>query len=735
MKNLSQFEFRRVHVALLLAWVLIPTHAVAQESAGNPEKNVNPEKTEKKAELPEIKITTGRVRPGTIEDVATTGSKTDTPSRDIPASIAVVPAALLREQGVIDMNDAMRNVASVQPLMGGGYGFANNYTSRGLPLSFFRDNMPDGTAPQNGYYRTMYDVERIEVLKGPGSALFGVAGPGGSINMITRQPQRTPGMTAGTMIGSFGTYNGFVDLTGPVRDRFAGRLISDVEHADGFRGLERNIYEVSPSFIWRLADDKTLLIDYDHRDINIKPDNYGTVFDGNSQLSVSRNNRYYSPFNRTSNIINRISAVHNWTITDDLTMRTAFTYDTRTLDMIRNGGGNQANAAGIITGRDARHQIDNTAFATFQNEFIWKTYTGPVKHTFLGGFEYKNTDIMTARGDFTLPNVVTLNNPFNLETSLNGITRRTIFDRRISSDQTSFYAQDQIDLSEQFKLRLGIRNDLVQWSDKGLQSLTVAGVTAPRYREIVQTKSITTYSTGGVYQPTKNLAFYAGYSTGAFVNLTTEAQAVSNAPETSDQIEVGAKTTLLDGRADVNVALFQSSRSNYFVTLPGSNGNPTPDGNDRSRGVEVTMALRPIDGLSIIGNGVWMDPETLSRNVARNAVLNIERSVFGGRPVGVATNMASLWNTYQIQSGIARGVTLGFGVTYKGDSYADTLNLLKVPSYVVYDAAISYRIKKVDLAVNVKNLTNKTYYTNPTFSGALPGNPLSAFGSIRFNFN
>lgn len=747
MKKLSQFEFRRVHVALLLAWVLIPSHAVAQESTGNPEKSGNPEKTEKKAELPEIKITTGRVRPGTIEDVATTGSKTDTPSRDIPASIAVVPAALLREQGVIDMNDAMRNVSSVQPLMGGGYGFANNYTSRGLALSFFRDNMPDGTAPQNGYYRTMYDVERIEVLKGPGSALFGVAGPGGSINMITKQPQRTPSMTAGTMIGSFGTYNGFVDLTGPVGDRVAGRIISDIEHADGFRGLERNIYEVSPSFIWRLADDKTLLIDYDHRDINIKPDNYGTVFDGNSQLSVSRNNRYYSPFNRTSNIINRISAVHNWTISDALTMRTAFSYDARTLDMIRNGGGNQAcgsvvNATcvagsfGQITKRDARHQLDNSAFATFQNEFIWKTTTGPVKHTFLGGFEYKNTDIATVRGDFTLPNI-NLYSLANQETSLNGIERRPMFDRRISSDQTSFYAQDQIDLSEQFKLRLGIRNDLVQWSDKGFQTITVAGVANPNnYREIVQTKSITTYSTGGVYQPTKNLAFYAGYSTGAFVNLTTEAQAVSNAPETSNQIEVGAKMTLLDGRADVNVALFQSNRNNYFILLPGSGANATPDGKDRSRGVEVTASFRPIDGLSIIGNGVWMDPETLARSQAKNDVLGVPlTSIFGTRPVGVATNMASLWNSYQIQSGIARGVTLGFGVTYKGNSYADSLNLLKVPSYVVYDAAISYRIKKVDLAVNVKNLTNKTYYTNPTFAGALPGNPLSAFGSIRFNFN
>jgi iron complex outermembrane recepter protein len=728
MKHLFGFRAKYANkglIALFSAWVLLPLHAAAQESGDSQGKS---------AALPEIKITTGRVRPGTLEDVARTGSKTDTPIRDIPASISVVPAALLREQGVIDMNDAMRNVSSVQPLMGGGYGFANNFTSRGLALSFLRDNMPDGTAAQNGYYRTMYDVERIEVLKGPGSALFGNAGPGGSINMITKQPQNAFGLTAGTMLGSFGTKNGYFDLTGPVGQSFAGRLITDVEHADGFRGLKRDIVEVSPSFIWRLADDKTLLIDYDHRDIHIKPDNYGILFDGNSNIAnVSRNTRYYSPFNRTNNIINRISATHNWAISDVLSMRTAFTYDDRALDMIRNGGGNQGDALGNITKRDARHQTDSQAYTTFQNEFIWKTSTGPIKHTLLGGFEYKNTDISTVRGDFTLSNIVNLYNPVNLETSLNGIQRRAMFDRRIASDQTSFYAQNQIDLSEQFKLRLGIRNDLVQWSDKGFQFNSASNTYG--YREIVRSKALTTYSTGGVYQPTKFLSFYAGYSTGAFVNLATEALAVSTAPETSNQIEVGAKTTFLDGKADLNLALFQTSRNNYFITLPGNNNNATPDGNDRSRGIEVTASVRPVAGLSIIGNAVWMDPETLSRNVATNSVLGVTRSVFGTRPVGVATNMASLWNSYQIQGGIARGLTFGFGVTYKGDSFADNLNLLKVPSYVVLDAAVSYRIKKLEVAVNIKNLTDKTYFTNPTFAGALPGNPLSAFGSLRFYFN
>jgi iron complex outermembrane receptor protein len=706
---------------LYLGIMATPLSAVAEEILVDKEKH-NP--------LPEIKVTTGRVRPGTLEDVARTGSKTDTPLRDIPASVDVVPASVLKEQGAITMNDAMRNVSSVQPLMGGGYGFGNSFTSRGLSLSFLRDDIPDGSA-QNSYFRTMYDVDRIEVLKGPGSALFGVAGPGGSINIITKKPQNQFELTAGTMLGSFGTRNGFVDLTGPLGQRFAGRAIVNLEHTDGFRGLERNIFEASPSLLWRLADNKTLLIDYDHREMKIKPDNYGILFDINSNIAnVSRNNRYYSPFNKTDHTINRLGLTHNWAISDELSMRTAFVYDARTLEIVRNGGGNQGNALGVSTGRDARQQFDNAGYTILQNEFIWKTSTGPIKHTFLGGFEYKNTDINTVRGDYTL-SPINIFNPVNLETSLNGLTRRPIFDRRITSDQTSFYAQDQIDLTKQFKLRLGIRNDLVQYSDKGFQ--LVSGNYG--YREIVQTKSLTTYSTGGVYQPTEHLAFYAGYSTGAFINLATEAQAVSRAPETSDQIEVGAKTTLLEGKADLNVALFQTSRNNYFVILPGSGNQATQDGKDRSRGVEVSLGLRPVAGLNIIGSGVWMDPETLARNVATNAILGITGSVYGTRPVGVATHAANLWSTYQIQSGLARGLTFGFGVTYKGDTFADSLNLLRVPSYTVFDAAVFYRIKRMDLAVNIRNLTNKTYFTNPTFAGALPGEPLSAFGSIRFNFN
>ena len=90
----------------------------------------------------------------------------------------------------------------------------------------------------------------------------------------------------GTFLGSFGTRHGYLDLTGPIAQHVAGRVIADIEHADGFRGLKRDIVEISPSLSWRLADNKTLLIDFNHRDLELKPDNYGILFDNRAPLKI-----------------------------------------------------------------------------------------------------------------------------------------------------------------------------------------------------------------------------------------------------------------------------------------------------------------------------------------------------------------------------------------------------------------------------------------------------------------
>lgn len=708
---------------LTLAVMLAINSGFATAEQGTQKVDVHAAETEA---LPEVSVQQKRIQQATPNDTVRTGTKTDTPLRDVPASVSVVTSEMLEEQGVRDMNQAMiANAPGVQPQLGGGYGFGDSFNSRGLSLSFLRDTMPDGTA-QNNYFRTMHDIERIEVLKGPGSALFGPVGPGGTINVISKQPQDKTQFSVGTTFGSFGTFNGFIDLTGKIADGVAARLIVDSEHTDGYRGLNRDITEFSPSVRWNIDETKTLTVDIDRRSMKIKPDNYGILFDNKGKIAdVPRDTRYYSPFNTSDQDITRLSVSHDWQISDDVSLRTALINDQRDLYILRNAGG-AVNASNASNARNVRQQYDDANYTTFQNEVTWKVNTGGIKHTLLGGLEFNKTDVDTRRIDYALPNIANILNPVILETSLSGLTRTPSFDRKITSDTVSFYAQDQIELTEQFKVRAGLRNDHVSYEDKGIQSNV--------YRKVDESTNIVSGNLGAVYQPNSQLAFYTGYSEGGFINLATEATRVATDPETSKQVEVGAKTSFLEDKAHLNVALFKSNRENYFVTLPGSGGQATQDGKDETKGVEFEAELFPLAGWKLTGNAVFMDAKNKSRNVLAATLYAPSQSAYGLRPTAVSEKILSLWSNYQIQSGFAQGISFGIGAVHKGESYADALNALIIPSYTVFNAVIGYKQPKWEAAVVMNNLTDKTYYTSPTFSGALPGDPRSIYATLKFDF-
>ena len=676
--------------------------------------------------LPEVRVEGQTIRAGTPRDTVFTGSKTDTALRDLPASVVVVTGENLAEQGVVTMNQALENVSGVQPLMAGGYGFADNYTIRGLSMRFLRDGLPDGTS-QNGYARTMFDVDRIEVLKGPGSALYGSGQPGGTVNVVSKAPQFKNSVELFGSVGSFGTYIGGADVTGAIGKDAAARVIIGHEESDGYRDLSRKIDQVKATLLWKIADDKTLTIDLDHRDVKVKPDNYGIIFNAQGKLAnVSREAKYYSPFNYTDQRMDRLAVSHDWRIDSDLSMRTAVVYDKRDLSFLRNGGGNAGNVAGAMTNREARQQYDDDQFLTVQNELIYKLEHGGIKHTILGGIEYSEAKLDTRRTSYMFADITDINNPVVPERSLNDAVSSTLaYDRQLRSDTVSVYVQDQVALSEQFKLRAGFRDDRVNFSDKGTQGGT--------YREIESSKSLQSGSLGAVYQPTRDWSFYTGVASGKFINIATEAQALSLEPEKSYQVELGSKATLLDGRLGLNVALFEAKRENYYITLPGAT-SPTPDGQDKSRGIEFDLTSEPIKGLNLLANMILQEVENTSNTLASNTNVEVpvvNRSITGNRPAGVAEMAGRVWASYTLQSGEMRGLGFGLGATYKGSSYADALNLYEVPSYTVWDAAIFYRQPKWEVSLNLRNLGDKTYYTNPTFVGALPGAERNALLSFR----
>ena len=162
------------------------------------------------------------------------------------------------------------------------------------------------------------------------------------------------------------------------------------------------------------------------------------------------------------------------------------------------------------------------------------------------------------------------------------------------------------------------------------------------------------------------------------------------------------------------------------------------NGQDRPTGIELDLKAQPVRGLSILANFVSQDPVNTSNTTATNNNTNLgayTRNINGLRPTSVARTQARLWASYELQDPALRGFGFGGGVAYKGNSYADALNLYEVPGYTTLDASVFYRVKKWDVSLKLNNLTNKNWYSSPTFTGALPGEPRNAMLTARIRFD
>ncbi|HTI31225.1 MAG TPA: TonB-dependent siderophore receptor [Sphingomonas sp.] len=667
-------------------------------------------------------------------DAETTGSKTDTPLRDVPAAIAVVTAEVLQAQDVRGLDAALTNASAVSPAFGGGYGLADNYVIRGLPMRFLRDGLPDGNS-FNGYRRTLADVAQIEVLKGPGSALYGRAEAGGSVNITTKAPETAFSVYSLASYGRFDSVTLTGDITAPLADGAAARLIGNYERSDGFRGLARRYVDVLPTVTTQLGD-HALTFDYDHRDQRLVIDNFGIPFVAATRTfaPVDRSARFYSPFNRSDQEINRFTIADKFEATTDLTLRAAGVYETRDIDFYRNAGGNALNAANVMTGRNGRRQVDKAAYITGQLEAVWTPSTAGIDHTILLGSEYSVIDIDTIRRSYNLPDVAVVNGqPVVLDTFAATSATTFNFARHIRSETLSVYGQEQLALGDHFKIRGGIRYDDVKLVDEGIFTATPA--------RIAGSNGLVSWQAGAVYQPSTALSFYAGYARGKFIAVNTEAANLSSnfarraspLPENSSQVEAGFKAEPIAGKLQINGAVFSTKRDNFFVTLV-TGADPVQQGRQRSRGAELDVAATPLDGLSVSGNLAYVDAVNRSSALVTVTGIAVNQPSYGKRLAATPKWSGNIWANYEFKSGALEGVSLGAGATFKSSAFADALELLRVPGYTVLRAAAGYRFGPVQAQVTVANLTDKTYYTVPTFSGALPGEPRSVQLTLRTQF-
>lgn len=645
-----------------------------------------------------------------------TATLTNMPMLDIPQVVNTVSDKVLADQHATTLDEALYNVSNVVQTNTLG-GTQDAFVRRGFGAN------RDGSIMTNGL-RTVLPrsfnaaTERVEVLKGPASTLYGILDPGGLINVVTKRPEKTFGGSISATSSSFGGGTGQVDVTGPIEGtRLAYRLTGEYQDEDYWRnfGNERSTF-IAPSLTW-FGDDATVTVLYSHRDYKT-PFDRGTIFDLNTKqpVNVDRKTRFDEPFNVTDgqSDLAQLNAEYRlnsqWTAKFDYSysqdkysdnQARVMAYDSKTGTLTRRVDATQGSTQRMHSTRaDLQGNVD---IAGFYNEI-------------LTGVSYENYDLL--RTDMMRCKNV---KGFNIYNPVYGKLDECTTVSAADSDQTlkqesySAYAQDALYLTDKWIAVAGLRYQYyTQYAGKG----------RPFNVNTDSRDEQWTPKLGLVYKLTPAVSLFANYSQ-TFMPQSSIASYIGDLPpETSNAYEVGAKFDLLEG-VTANIALFDIHKRNVLYTESiGGETIAKTAGRVRSQGVEVDLAGSLTENTNIIASYGYTDAKVL------------EDPDYAGKPLpNVPRHTGSLFLTYDIHNAFA-GNTLTLGGGGHGVSRRSATNGADyyLPGYFVADAFAAYKMKlqyPVTLQVNVKNLFDKTYYTSSIATNNL-GNQIGDPREVQF---
>jgi iron complex outermembrane recepter protein len=544
--------------------------------------------------------------------------KTGTKLGDLPASVQIIPRQVASEQGSTMLRQAITNASGTTEGGQDSLGYFDHFLIRGLNAQIYSDGLSDGDQ-LGGLSHSLNGVKQIEILEGPGSALFGSGPPGGTINIVHYKPAADFHWGESLQAGSFGTVTDNFFVTGPTTVQGLNyRIDGTVSRADGFRELSSRDYELRPDFTWQ-AGDHLFEFTLDARHLYQTPDSYGLIyFHGSPIEGVPIDAKYSTPFAFAKQDYLRPTLSDKWEVSDFLTINNRISYLYRSIDVLRNGDSTSTtvstsgSTAGEVTGRQLREQHDTDNNFDYQLEPIWKFATGTATHTLLTGFEYQHQSMVTDRSTADLPNIPNAFAPSPPETSVNGLnflcdSKHSCDDDQLVANYYSLYATDQIDVTDQFKLRLGVRKD---WWDTALTPLItvpcapgstcgggssfgvfnsegqplIAGVTETRNDAPVS------WNVGALYHLFPGISPYFGISKSFLTNFNSEnVQNGIGAPESALQYEAGIKFSLLNDRLVLNTAAFDVSRDNVATAVTINSVETVVYDSQRTTGIEASL--------------------------------------------------------------------------------------------------------------------------------------------------
>ena len=665
-----------------------------------------------------------------LEQVPTLG-KTGTILEDIPQSIQVIGHRISDAQGALMLSDTVHNASGV--IQGGsdGFGFVDRFQIRGLEARIYNDGFSDGDE-RNGIPHSLNGVERVEIMEGPGSSLFGSGAPGGTINLVHYTPSPRFSDGAQFQAGSFGLYSGSAFATGttPIHG-LNYRMDGLFQHKDGFRALAAGNYEFRP-VLGLTASHNVMLLAFDGRYLQAVPDPAGLIYLNHTPITaVSHETKYSTPFGLGNQAIGRFTGSDVWQVTPSVTVNNRLSYLYRNLSILRNGDGGSV-VGEALTGRSLRSQHDVVNDFDFESEPVWNFSTGKMRHTLLSGVEIQHQTIGANRSTATLQNITDIFDPAIPETSLSGLVflrdaTHSGFLDHLHANYEGLYATDQIDVTPRLKLRIGGRQD---WWQTELTPLIFVpgrslgnGVLIEPPNTYGRNDTPFSWSAGAVYRVLPGASLFFGAEHSNLANFNSEAtQNGVEAPESGMQYEAGVKLAELNNRILITAAAFDVKRDNVFSLV-----SDIPVFNDQlTQGGEGSVELGLTQRWHLNANATGMHA-ALTNNPSNPAAT-------GRRPQGVPDRIVNLWTSYDVVQSSRTHFVLSGGFSNRSSMFADLLNTNSVPSYTIADVEGRIRMSRWEGSFGVHNLADSLYFTAANGVGGFVGDGRSYFGRVQIEF-
>lgn len=718
-------KLAKKRMAALVALAILPACASAAEDAADSQAE--------DAVLPEVSVksTRGNETPFRAE-TSSIGTKYEAELRDIPQSISIVTEELIESQRAFNLRDALRNVSGLTIAAGEGGRTGDSITLRGY--SAHSDMYLDGVKDNGQYNRDTFFMERVEVLKGASSVMFGRGSTGGVINQVTKQADGQQRLEADISYGSYDNQRIAIDAGTAINDVISVRLNALWNDSDSFR--DYNFVErkgLAPSVRFTFSDKTDLTLNYLYQEEDSVFD-YGVPMFQGRPADVSTRKFYGFKDDRMQEYETNIATA---------TLRHAFTDDFSVRNTLRYGDYFREYRTNLISGIN-----QNTATATFsqalrdshqqnlinQTDFVLTTPLMGMANTLAFGMEFGEEEFdfrsKNSPGSFT----TSIFNPVFPDTWPNGAGAADDFsgvlntNRRVRAVTRAAYIQDQLELTPQWKVLAGVRYDDFKAHQTDLVN--------PANNDFDSSAHKWSPRAGLIWQPTETQSYYVSY--GESFNPTAEQFAVIDTaaeqnlkPESTSNKEIGAKWDLFNRRLSVTTAIYRLEKDEARATDATTN-LATLSGEQRTDGFELGLAGELTPGWNISAAYAYMDAEvTESPAVATGTVSGVAGiSLKGMTPQNVPKNSGTVWTTYKF----LQNWEIGGGLYAVGDRFTDTVEEVELPGYVRLDAVLAYHQPRYDVQLNIFNLLDKKYYESGQTRSALPGVPLSGMLTVSLRY-